>query len=133
VGKTMDEKKLIVFCCENSALPAAEGLEDSSILADVKLVRLPCLGKVEVGLVLKCLEKGHPGVLMAGCPQDNCTHLTGSARAAGRITTIRQALREAGLPESLVRLEYLSSLDTRKFEQAVRAMMAELTASRSVS
>jgi F420-non-reducing hydrogenase iron-sulfur subunit len=127
------KKKLIAFCCENSAAVAAEGLSDPGPAAEVEFVTLPCLGKIEVGLLLKCLERGHPGVLVLGCPLENCRYLTGSARAAGRVKAARRALTEAGLPEDLVRMEYLSSLDTWKLEAAVEGMPAAPAASRSGS
>lgn len=131
--RNLMKKKLIAFCCENSAAIAAEAMSDPGLAGEVEIVALPCMGKVEVGLLLKCLERGHPGVLVLGCPLENCLYLTGNARAAGRVKAARRALTEAGLPEDLVRMEYLSSLDTWKLEAAVEGMPAAPAASRSGS
>ena len=117
-----EKKKIVAFCCENSGLLAADALEDSSILDLVEIVRLPCSGKIEIGLILKCLENGHPQVLVVGCPVDNCKYLTGNVRARKRIETVKMALRNAGVDENRVRLIFISSLDSHKFAAIVREL-----------
>jgi len=108
-------EKLVVFCCENSAYKAAEAVEDVSLFAQIEIVRLPCSGKIEIGLVLKCFENDHPGVLILACPIDNCKYLKGNLRARKRVEMIKQALRNAGYEENLVRMDFLSSVDMHKF------------------
>jgi F420-non-reducing hydrogenase iron-sulfur subunit len=110
-----DQKKIVVFCCENSAYKAADAVDDPALLERFELVRLPCSGKIEVGLVLKCFERDHPAVLILACPLDNCQFLTGNVRAQKRVAMIKQALRHAGYDDNRVRLEFLSSVDTAKF------------------
>ena len=125
------DKRIVAFCCENSALKAAEGVEDASVLEAVELVRLPCTGKVEVGLLLQCLEEGRPGVLVLGCPVDNCKYLIGSTRARKRVAMTRKILKEAGLNEERVHMDYLASVDSYKFERIVREMQARLAAGKT--
>jgi len=120
------EKKIVAFCCENSALKAAEALSDPAVLEAVELVRLPCTGKAEVGLVLKCLEEGHPGVLVLGCPVDNCKFLIGSTRARKRLEYARGLLKEAGLAEERVRMDFVSSVDSHRLARIVGDMRERL-------
>jgi coenzyme F420-reducing hydrogenase delta subunit len=122
------EKKIVAFCCENSALKAAESLSDPAALAEVELVRLPCTGKAETGLLLACLERGHPGVLVLGCPRDNCKFLVGSTRAGKRVQATRKLLKEAGLAEERVRMDYVSSVDAHRLARIVREMRDRLAA-----
>jgi len=121
------EKKIVAFCCENSALKAAEAVSDPEALAAVELVRLPCTGKAEVGLVLKCLEEGHPGVLVLGCPVDNCKFLIGSTRARKRLEYARGLLKEAGLAEERVRMDFVSSVDSHRLARIVGDMRERLS------
>jgi coenzyme F420-reducing hydrogenase delta subunit len=117
-----ETKSIVVFCCENSGAKAAAAVADRSVLEGVDVVSLPCAGKVEVGLVLKCFEKGHPAVLVVGCPIDNCKYLRGNCRAQKRVEVAQRALRDAGLDEKRIRMELLSSVDTHKLEAVVREM-----------
>jgi coenzyme F420-reducing hydrogenase delta subunit len=120
------EKKIVAFCCENSALKAAESLSDPAMLEAVELVRLPCTGKSETGLLLACLEKGHPGVLVLGCPADNCKFLIGSSRAAKRVEQTRRLLKEAGLAEERVHMDFVSSVDGHRLARIVGEMRERL-------
>jgi len=124
------DKRIVAFCCENSALRAAQSVEDPAVLEAVELVRLPCTGKVEIGLLLQCLEEGHPGVLVLGCPVDNCKFLRGSSRARKRVAMTRRILKEAGLDEERVRMDFLSSVEAHKFRRIVAEMQARLAAGR---
>lgn len=117
-----EQKNIVVFCCENSAYKAAQAVQDRSVFESVELVRLPCAGKIEIGLVLKCFEQDAAGVLILACPIDNCQYLTGNKRARKRVEIIKQALRDAGYDENRVKLDFLSSLDPHKFVKNVKEM-----------
>ena len=119
-------KKIIAFCCENSSYKAAAAVEDAGIQAAVEIMRLPCSGKIEIGLMLKCLEEGYPGVLVLGCPVDNCKYLQGNVRAGKRVERLQALLKDAGIPEQLVHIDFLSSVDTHKFVEIVGKMQERI-------
>jgi F420-non-reducing hydrogenase iron-sulfur subunit len=120
--------KIVAFCCENSALIAAAAARDTSMRETVEIVRVPCSGKVETGLVLKCLEGGAPGVLVLGCPIESCKYLKGSTRARTRIGTVKKILRDAGVDENRVHMDFLSSADSHKLPRIVSEMQARIAA-----
>ena len=122
-----NEKRIVALCCENSSFKAASAVTDTGIQERVRLVPLPCSGKTEIDLVLQFLEAGYEGVLVLGCPKDNCMFMRGSSRAEKRVDSIRNTLREIGMDENRVRMEFLSSLDTHKFIRAVREMDEYIT------
>lgn len=116
------DKEIIALCCENSSYKAAAAVTDKEILDRVRIVPLPCSGKVEIDLMLQFLEAGYKAVLVVGCPKDNCMFMQGNYRAEKRVRKIQETLKEIGIDENRVRMEFLSSLDTHKFVQAVRDM-----------
>lgn len=117
-----EKKKIVAFCCENSSYKAAGAVTERSALDLVDIVRLPCSGKVEIGMVLKCLEKDHPGVLILSCPVDNCKYITGNLRAKKRVEMVKKALQNAGIDENRVHMDFISSIDTYKFVNIVKEM-----------
>ncbi len=120
------QQRIVAFCCENSALQACEAAAEDGFAELVDIVGLPCSGKAEIGLVLQVLERGRPGVLILGCPRDNCKFLRGNLRAEKRTQRIRQILRETGYGEERVRMDFLSSVDSHRFGEMVRAMAEDL-------
>ena len=81
------EPVLLAFCCHYCAYAAAD-LAGSMRLAyppNVRVLRLPCTGKIEVNHILAAFERGVDGVLVAGCLEGGCHFLEGNLRARKRI------------------------------------------------
>ena len=60
--------QIVAFCCEHCAYAAADlagGLR-MQYPAAVKVVQLPCTGKLDTLLVLQAFESGVDGALVAG-------------------------------------------------------------------
>jgi coenzyme F420-reducing hydrogenase delta subunit len=60
--------QVIAYCCEHCAYAAADlagGLRMQYPPA-VKVIQLPCTGRLDVPLVLRALEDGIDGVMVAG-------------------------------------------------------------------
>jgi NADPH-dependent glutamate synthase beta subunit-like oxidoreductase/Fe-S-cluster-containing hydrogenase component 2 len=61
--------RIVVFACNwggHSGVEAA-GMRHQALPAGVRTVRVPCLGRLSPGLLLRTLEEGAAGVLLAGC------------------------------------------------------------------
>jgi coenzyme F420-reducing hydrogenase delta subunit len=60
--------QIVAFACEHCAYAAADlagGLR-LKYPPDIKIVQLPCTGKLDVLLVLRAFEEGVDGALVAG-------------------------------------------------------------------
>ncbi|MBI2830717.1 MAG: FAD-dependent oxidoreductase [Chloroflexi bacterium] len=77
------EPRIVGFVCNWSAYTGVElaGLHGTEYPASIKLVRLPCLGRVHLGLVLKAFQLGTDGVMLLGCPPKECHYDEGMTRA----------------------------------------------------
>jgi len=62
------EPQILAFCCEHCAYAAADlaGSLRLQYPPNVKVVILPCSGRVEVVQMLHAFERGADGVLVAG-------------------------------------------------------------------
>jgi coenzyme F420-reducing hydrogenase delta subunit len=115
-----------MYCCENSAALAAESVKDSELMSEYDIVSLPCSGRIESTLILKTLERGYAGVVVLGCPEDNCKYVTGNKRASNRVEQVRSILANAGLDGESVMMDYVSSVDAHKVEDVMRRMADRL-------
>ncbi len=126
----MADHQVVVYGCENSGYPAAVSALASQTNEPpgrrIDLLRIPCSGRIEVGLLLDALERGADGVLVLGCPADSCKYLSGNLRAEKRVSRARRALRDAGIQGDRVRIELLSSLDSHKVAQLLADMEQRL-------
>ncbi len=98
------EPVIVAFCCHYCAYTAADmaGSMRLSYPPNVRIVRVPCSGKVDAIHMMKALEKGADGVLVAGCLEGDCHFKTGNTKAAKRVIFVQKQLEEIGIePERL--------------------------------
>lgn len=90
------EPEIVAFCCHYCAYTAADmaGSKRISYPPNVKIIRVPCTGKVDALHILKALEKGADGVYVAGCLEGDCHFKSGNTRAGHRVAYVKKRLEE---------------------------------------
>jgi F420-non-reducing hydrogenase iron-sulfur subunit len=125
----MDNQPVILaFCCHYCAYAAAD-LAGSMRLQypdNVRVLRLPCTGKVEVDYILGAFERGVDGVIVAGCLEGGCHFLEGNLRARKRVERAKQLLAEIGLQPERLEMYNLSSAEGARFAEIVTEMSERL-------
>jgi coenzyme F420-reducing hydrogenase delta subunit len=89
---------------------------------DIKIIRVPCTGKVDVIHILHALEKGADGVYIVGCLEGDCHFLHGNLLAKKRVQRARKILESIGLEGDRVRMYNLSSGEGPKFAEYAKEM-----------
>ncbi|MBR9981452.1 MAG: hydrogenase iron-sulfur subunit [Desulfatitalea sp.] len=110
------EPVIVAFCCHYCAYTAADmaGTMRLDYPANVKIVRVPCSGKVDPIHMMKALELGADGVLVAGCLEGDCHFKTGNVKAARRVTYVQTQLEEIGVePQRLAMVTMSAGMGTR--------------------
>jgi F420-non-reducing hydrogenase iron-sulfur subunit len=90
--------KTYVFYCTNS-------IDESRLTKDcgslngitVKLIALPCSGKIDVPYLIKAFETGADGAVIVTCRLNECQHLEGNLRAKKRAQAVESLLEEIGM------------------------------------
>ena len=95
---------------------------------NIKIIRVPCTGKVDVMYLLRCFQEGADGVLIAGCHPGDCHYINGNYRTAGRYPLVEKLLEQMGLEHGRVRLEWVSAAEGEKFQRVVTEFTAEIRA-----
>ena len=124
-----DQQPLILaFCCHYCAYAAADlaGSMRLQYPGDVRVLRLPCTGKIEVNYILAAFERGVDGVIVAGCLEGGCHFLEGNLRARQRVERTRQILSEIGLEPERLEMYNLSSAQGGRFAEIVTEMHQRL-------
>src|SRR5512136_1063270 len=90
---------IVAFCCHYCAYTAADlaGSMRIQYPPNVRVLRLPCTGKVDIRYIMTAFERGVDGVIIAGCLEGGCHFQEGNLRAKRRVALARQVLEEAGL------------------------------------
>lgn len=94
----------------------------------VRIVKVPCTGRVAEIHLLKALELGADGVLVAGCLEGECHYQSGNLRAKKRVTHVQQILTSIGFEPGRVAMVNLSAGMGPRFAEMVREMTEKVKA-----
>lgn len=109
------EPLLIAFCCQYCSYSAADlaGSMRLQYPTNVRIVRTPCTGRLEVEFFLRAFERGTDGILVAGCLEGGCHFIEGNLLAKRRVNYTRKFLEESGLEPERIRMINVSAAEAR--------------------
>lgn len=124
------EPEIIAFCCHYCAYGAADlaGIMRLQYPPNIKIVKLPCTGKIDTLYLLKAFEKGVDGVYVAGCLEGNCHFLEGNIRAKKRVDYTKRLLDEIGISGDRLEMYNMSASMGTRFSEVAREMTEKIKA-----
>ncbi len=76
---------------------------------NIKIIRIPCTGKIDIIHMLRAFEKGADGVYVVGCMEGSCQFIHGNIRARKRVEQTQALLEKIGIGGERVQMYNLSS------------------------
>ena len=118
------EPKIVAFCCDFCAFAAADlaGAMRVQYSPNVRIIRLPCTGKVDAIHLMKAFEDGADAVFVAGCLEGQCHYLEGNLRAKKRVAYVKKLLSEVEIEPERLEMFNLSSAMGGRFAEIVEEM-----------
>ena len=119
------EPVIVAFLCNWCSYAGADlaGSSRMSYPANVRVVRVPCSGRVNPMFVIQCFKRGFDGVLIAGCHPGDCHYAKGNFYARRRMPLAQELLGFLGVAPGRIRFDWVSASESGRFAQVV----AELT------
>ncbi len=84
---------------------------------NIRIVRVPCSGKVDLIHILRAFEKGADGVCVLGCLEGDCHFDRGNLMARRRVEQAQEILNSIGIEGERVQMYNLSSSEGPRFAQ----------------
>ena len=118
------EPKILAYCCNFCAFAAADlaGAMRIQYPPNVRIILLPCTGKVDALHLMKAFEDGADGVFVAGCLEGQCHYLEGNLRAKKRVAYVKRLLTEVDIEPERIEMFNLSSAMGGRFAEIVEEM-----------
>jgi len=122
------EPEIIAFCCHYCAYTAADmaGSKRISYPPNVKIIRVPCTGKVDAIHIMTAFKNGADGVYVAGCLEGDCHFINGNIRAAHRVEYVKKLLEEIGISGERLEMINLSAGMGERFAETARAFTEKI-------
>ena len=123
-NETGFEPEITCFTCIYCGYMAADtaGAFHIAYPPNIKLVKLPCTGKLDVQYLLDAFEQGADGVYVVACPLGNCHHVKGNERGQARVNYTKKLLDEIGLSGERLDMYFMSGGQGRAFARAAIEM-----------
>jgi F420-non-reducing hydrogenase iron-sulfur subunit len=90
--------------------------------SNIKVIQVPCTGRVDIIHLLTAIEDGADGVYVAGCLEGECHFLTGNLKARKRVNHVKKILKEIGVEPERVEMFNLSAGEGPRFAEIAREM-----------
>jgi len=118
------EPVIVALCCHYCAFAAADlaGSMRLQYPTNIRVIRFPCTGKVDVIHMLRAFEDGADGVFIAGCLEGNCHFEKGNIYAKRRVYYAKKLIKEVGLDPERIEMFNLSSSEGPRFAEVSRLM-----------
>ena len=132
-----NEPMIIGFLCNWCSYAGADmaGTSRQAYPSNIRIIRVPCSGRVDPLLIVKCFEEGADAVLVAGCHPGDCHYNEGNYYSRRRFALLRELLDFMGIEKERFRIEWVSASEGKRFAKIVSEFTEDMTklGSRKVS
>jgi len=126
----MYEPKIIGFLCNWCSYRGADaaGMARMKYPPNVKIIRVPCSGRISPELVLRSFREGADGVMVLGCHIGDCHYSTGNHRTAKRMPILKNLLEYTGIESERLYINWVSAAEGEKFATVIKDFTEKISA-----
>lgn len=126
----MTEPKIIGFLCNWCSYRGADGAGMARLKypPNMKIIRVPCSGRISPELVLRTFREGADGVMVLGCHIGDCHYSTGNHRTAKRMPILKNLLEYSGIEPERLYINWVSAAEGEKFASVIKDFTEKIRA-----
>jgi coenzyme F420-reducing hydrogenase delta subunit len=94
--------------------------------ANVRVIRVPCSGRVDPLYIIKALQEGADGVLVSGCHPGDCHYISGNLVARRKFAMLRNFLGYLGIDPERVQFSWVSASEGGRFAALMEKVSADV-------
>jgi len=124
------EPKIVAFLCNWCSYAGADlaGVSRLQYPPNVRIIRVPCSGRVNPLFILSALRNGADGVLVSGCHPGDCHYTSGNYAARRKFALLKRLLEYVGIEEGRVRFSWVSASEGPQFAELIRKVTDDVRA-----
>ena len=113
--------KIVAFLCNWCSYAGADSAGTSRLRQpeDIRIIRVPCSGRINPLFVLKAFTQGADGVLVSGCHPNDCHYSDGNFYARRRLEILKEFLPVIGIDEKRFSYQWVSASEGQKWQKVV--------------
>ncbi len=129
-GAANFEPRIVGFLCNWCSYTGADlaGVSRMKSAPNLRTIRVMCSGRVDPTFILRAFQLGADGVLVAGCHPGDCHYQEGNFKALRRVLLLKRVLKDFGIDERRLRLEWISASEGEKFARVANEFTEQVRA-----
>ena len=124
------EPKIVAFLCNWCSYAGADlaGVSRIQYPTNVRVVRVPCSGRINPLFIFKALQEGADGVLVAGCHPGDCHYLSGNLIARRKFALLKGYVEYLGIEPGRVQFSWVSASEGGRFAALIEKVVEDVKA-----
>jgi coenzyme F420-reducing hydrogenase delta subunit len=124
------EPKIVAFVCNWCTYAGADltGTSRIKYSPSVRMIRLPCTGRIDFMLLLQAFGQGADGIIVSGCHPGDCHYTAGNFHGRRRWILFRRLLDFMGVDLRRVHFSWVSAAEGAKWAELVNDVAAQVRA-----
>jgi len=119
--------KIILFQCQYClASSADQDWVEQDLPKNIKLVKVPCSGRISPLFIMNAFQKGADGVMVSGCMPEKCHFINSNLGARRQLDEYRNFLIFLGLEPKRFKFLWMNIDERGVIQKEVAAFTAEL-------
>jgi coenzyme F420-reducing hydrogenase delta subunit len=118
------EPKIVAVVCNWCTYAGADlaGISRIQYPPNVRIIRVPCTGRINPFYIMKALQEGADGVLVSGCHPGECHYLSGNLTARRKFATLKRFLNYVGVEANRTMFTWVSASEGDRFAQVIKGV-----------
>ena len=124
------EPRIVGFLCNWCSYAGADlaGTSRLKVAANLRVVRVPCSGRINPLFIFKALEEGADGVMVSGCHPGDCHYISGNRYAKRKLAVLRRLLDWVGIEPERIHFTWLSASEGARYAVEVTEFVDKVRA-----
>jgi F420-non-reducing hydrogenase iron-sulfur subunit len=125
---TDSEPKIVAFLCNWCSYAGADlaGVSRMQYPTNVRVIRVPCSGRVDPLYIMKALQEGADGVLVSGCHPGDCHYISGNLIARRKFAMLKKFFAYLGIEPERVQFSWVSASEGGRFAALIEKVTADV-------
>ena len=124
------EPKIVAIVCNWCTYAGADlaGISRIQYPPNVRIIRVPCTGRINPFYIVKALQTGADGVLVSGCHPGECHYISGNLVARRKFAALKNFLSYIGMEGDRTMFTWVSASEGDRFAQVIKGVTAKVKA-----
>lgn len=122
------EPRIVAFLCNWCSYAGADlaGVSRFQYPVNVRVIRVPCSGRVDPMFIVKALQNGADGVLVSGCHPGDCHYIRGNLVARRKFALLKSFLGHLGIEPERVQFSWVSASEGNRFAALIEKVVNDV-------